>query len=707
MNSLLLEIRTEEIPAGYIKPALKALALNLFRELSDSRIEYGVAKVFGTPNRLAILVSNVADKQSFLESEIMGPPKRIGFDENGKPTLAAIKFAEKAGIDIGSIKIKETKKGSYLYAKKTEAGQASKAILKKILPEIILSLPFPKTMRWADLTISFARPIQSILALLGKSLIPFTLGNIKSGRFTFGHRFMPPDGILPDQIKIDRIKTGKIKIDDPDSYVATLLRANVFVDIDERKNIIKKEISETATRLGGQILPDDQLVEIVTNLVEYPAVVAGKFDHKFLELPDEVLITAMREHQKYFGVIDESKKLMPCFIAVNNTCAKDMDLVANGHERVLRARLEDARFFYKTDIDEPIENRIDKLKGVLFQADLGSLHNKVGRISVIAEFLADACGADQDLKKDVLRASRLCKADLVTQVVVEFPKLQGVMGRIYAGLAGESDVVASAIEEHYRPAFSGGPLPETKPAAILGIADKIDTICGCFSVGLIPTGASDPYALRRNGIGIIQIMLDKNFSFSLRSLVEKSLGLFEKKSDKDSEKTIDEVCTFLQNRMTHLLIEEGYAKDVISSVVSVSMDHVPNVLNRVRALDKLKKEPDFQPLAIAFKRIVNIIKKTSGFEDKTVDTSVFQENCESALYSKYREVKNMVAENMEKGCFDQALYDIATLRDGVDDFFDGVMVMAEDEMIRSNRLTLLHHIAKLFEMFADFSKIST
>ena len=706
MTDLLVEIGTEEIPASYIEPALNALSAGLLKKMDEMRISYGKSSVFGTPRRLAVKITDVADKQKSITTQLIGPPERVGFDNEGKITLAAEKFAEKAGISVDQIAIKKTNKGSYLSAKKIEDGLASETVLQDILPDLILSIPFPKTMRWSDLDINFARPIHSITALFGRKIIPFMLGNIKSGRYAFGHSFMNPE---------------KVELSDPSVYIGKLLSAHVLVDINERKNLVEKNISKAADELGGKVLSDTDLVETVTNLVEYPVAVAGKFDKKFLELPDEVLITAMREHQKYFAVVNEEEKLMPCFIAVNNTCAKDMTLVAKGHERVLRARLEDARFFYTSDISASLDTFVDKLKTVIFQAKLGSIYEKALRIQKITDFLADRLHGSlisgkklTELKIQLSRAALLCKADLVSQVVVEFPKLQGIMGRIYAAAEKETDEVAVAIEEHYRPTFSGGPLPETTTGAILSIADKIDSICGCFRIGLIPTGASDPYALRRQGIGIIQIILDKKFSFSLKELIEKSVKLFKEKNDQQVEETINEVYLFLQNRISHLLAEEGYSKDVIASVLAVSKGYATDTWKKVQALQELKQAADFEPLAVTFKRVVNIIKKScSEKTDKPdkykidVDETLFQHESESKLYSRFLEIRTKVFENLDKGLFNQALVEIASIRDIVDHFFDSVLVMEKDDKIRSNRLALLSNIASVFEIFADFSKIST
>lgn len=696
MDNLLLEIGSEEIPAGYIEPALTALASGLLKKMSEARIEHGRAVVYGTPRRLAVEVTDVASRQKSLTTEIIGPPERVGFDEQGKPRVAAEKFAEKVGIPVNRLTIKKTEKGTYLCGKKMEPGLATRTILKDILPELILATPFPKTMRWADLSIAFARPIHSILALLGDKIVSFNLGRIKSGRYTYGHSFMSP---------------GRIRIAASGDYKEQLRSAHVLIDVQERKKWVEREITKAAVSVGGCILPDEELLDIVTNLVEYPVPVVGKYEEKFLELPKEILITAMREHQKYFAVIDANGKLMPSFIAVNNTLTKDMNLVANGHERVIRARLEDARFFYKADLEVSLEDQVEKLKGVLFQAKLGTMHQKVLRVQKLVGFLVDVLGYHSDLKNRVLRAALLCKADLVSQVVVEFPKLQGVMGRVYAAVAGEDDETAAGIEEHYRPTYSGGPLPETLTGAILSIADKIDSICGCFCAGLIPTGASDPYALRRQGIGVVQIILHNDFSFSLRELIEESITLFDIKSGQEVKAMINRVYNFLQSRMAHLLTEDGFSKDVIAAVVDVSADHVPNVWRRVHALEDLKSAPDFDPLAIAFKRVVNILKQAGVFESAgalaPVEENLFQHECESTLYLTYKKVKRNVSENLGKGFFDRALLDVASLRNDVDAFFDGVMVLTEDMGIRKNRLTLLGHIAALFGKFADFSKIST
>ena len=692
MEKLLLEIGSEEIPAGYIQPALDALAANLTKRLADVRVDHGETVCFGTPRRLAVMVADVAPKQRSLATEIIGPPEKVGFDESGKPTVAAEKFAEKIGLPLSKISVTETEKGRYLSAKVTGRGQATRTLLKTILPEIIMATPFPKRMRWADFSIEFARPIHSVLALMGDKIVSFQLENLKSGRYAYGHYFMSP---------------SKIKIACSEHYVDALRDANVVVDISERKQMTAAEVDKAAQSAGGEILPDEELLDIVTNLVELPLPVVGRFETKFLELPSEILITAMREHQKYFAVVDGSGSLMPCFIAVNNMRTRDMDLVATGHERVIRARLEDARFFYHADLKSGFDEWLAALEGVLFQAKLGTMYEKVLRVQKIAEGLADAVDVPTTVKDNASRAALICKADLVTEVVGEFPKLQGVMGRVYATVKNEPEAVATAIEEHYRPVRSGGKLPSETTGAIVSIADKVDSICGCFSVGLIPTGGADPYALRRQGIGIIQIMLQNGFACPLRGLIEQSLSLFGDKMEAPADLTAERITTFLKNRMAHLLAEEGYAKDVIAAVLDVSADVIPDAWNRVKALDELKQAPDFEPLAAAFKRVVNIIRQADTGATGTVDPGRFEHDSETSLYTAFQQVSASVTAKLDNGQFDSALKEIATLKDPVDAFFDGVMVLAEDSAVRANRLALLGEIAALFGRFADFSKIST
>ncbi len=697
MKTLVVEILTEEIPAGYIIPALEAMAGLMDLKLASARIEHGPMATFATPRRLALMVHDTAERQRSMTQEVIGPPKAVSFDAGGRPTKAAEGFARSQGVSVNRLTVKTTPKGDYVCVKKTERGQASRRLLQSIIPDVVTAIPFPKSMRWADLGLSFARPIHSILALFGDELVSFKLENIQSGRRTAGHRFMHPKSIT---------------IRHASEYPSALRSVYVAVDVKERKQMIQEAINKTAQKLGGEAIADEDLLETVTHLVEYPAVSAGTFAKAFLKIPREVLITAMREHQKYFAVVSRDHQLLPCFIAVNNTPAKDMAVVSEGHERVIRARLEDARFFFETDTKLPFHDMVERLKGVLFQAKLGTMFDKVTRVQQLVRHISTL--TVPELEGAVSRAAWLCKADLTSQMVNEFPKLQGVMGRVYSTLSGEPEAVARAIEEHYLPAYAGGPLPETIAGALLSMADKLDTICACFGVGLVPTGATDPYALRRQAIGIVQIMWAKTLSVSLEELIRKGLGLLHEKILENPGQIAHQIVTFFQHRIEYLLAEQGFPKDVIGAVVSSSIDDVPGVLKRTRALSHLKTKPDFEALAVAFKRVVNIIKKARQPEDiapdqpvAKTDSSLFQEPCERVLYEAFQRVRQETSEDLERGNFDRALLTVSTLKDPVDGFFDGVMVLAEDQRLRQNRLALLGEIADFFATFADFSKIST
>jgi glycyl-tRNA synthetase beta chain len=696
MEKLLLEIGAEEIPAGYIAPALQALQTLLTDKLAAARIDHGPMRAFGTPRRLAVEIDDVAPKQRSESTEILGPPVRVGFDADGQPTVAAEKFAEKAGVPVHRLKRKQTDKGDYLAARKTARGRVTRTVLKDVLPEVVLAVPFPKSMRWASLDITFARPIHTIVALLGDKTIPFTVGNVRSGRASAGHMFMAP---------------GKIKLARAADYLDALRGVHVVADIDARRALVIDEVARAAKAAGGHVLEDDELVDIVTNLVENPVATTGRFETKFLEVPREVLITAMREHQKYFAVVDDKGELMPAFIAVNNTRTRDLDLVASGHERVLRARLSDAQFFYRADLQVPSEERFDKLSGVLFQAELGSMRAKSRRIAALGRYLAEQLNGDADLTPQVERAARLCKTDLVSQVVVEFPKLQGVMGRVYATVAGEPGDVPAAVEEHYRPTRSGGELPATRTGAIVSIADKMDSICGCFSVGLAPTGAADPYALRRQAIGVVQILRDMDLALSLEALIRFGLSQFGDKTANRMDELAGTIKVFFARRIEGILAEEGFAKDSIAAVTAVSVDGIPDVWQRVAALDRIRSDADFEPLAVAFKRVVNILRKTDLAVGRAalpaVDQSLFEKPCENALLKAYRGVEEQVAAQVREGAYGDALRTIAALKGPVDDFFEGVLVMAEDPAVRRNRLALLERLAGLFTGIADFSKITT
>jgi glycyl-tRNA synthetase beta chain len=691
MEKLLLEIGTEEIPAGYIDPALAAMAEGLDQQMRAARIAYGKMNLYGTPRRLAIMVDGVAAKQEALTEELVGPPAKVAFDANGKPTVAAQKFAEKAGMAVDKLTVKQMPKGEYLCAQRKERGQATTTLMKTILPELIGVIPFPKSMKWGSLHVMFARPIHTIVALLGKKLISFTFGDVKSGRMTRGHYFMAP---------------AKIKIDHPDNYLSALTKAKVNADIASRRKAVVKSIEKAADSVGGAVLPDEELVDIVTNLVEYPAPVIGRFEEKFLDLPPEILITAMREHQKYFALVDRDDKLMSAFVAVNNTVAKNMDLVAEGHGRVIRARLADAAFFYESDTAADLDQWVEELKGVTFQADLGTMHAKTLRVQQLAEYVCDHTGQGNRIRTWASRAALLSKADLVSEMVGEFPKLQGVMGRIYAGAAGEPRAVADAIEEHYRPVASGAALPASKVGALVSITDKLDSVCGFFSIGLTPTGGADPYALRRQGIGALQVIRDQGFDLSLSALIDEGLKLHGVDTEKKRRAITDKILGFLKNRINRMLSDEGYPKGIVAAATQVSIDSITDVWKRTAALNKLRSEPDFDDLAGAFKRVTNIIRKAEMGKLPPIDPKLFEDESERALFKACNDTARRVETGLKRQNYDGVLKEIATLKKPVDRFFDDVMVMVKTVRLRNNRLALLSAVESLFGQVADFTLIN-
>jgi glycyl-tRNA synthetase beta chain len=664
-KELLLEVGTEEIPAEFLPKTMKDMEEIFGRELSQKRIGHGEIRTMATPRRLVLYVKDLAERQEDQVIEKLGPAKRVSFDEKGNPTKAALGFAKGQGIDISEVK----------------------SLLVDILKSLILSIPFQKSMRWMNLEIRFARPIHWILAVFAGEIVPFKLENIESGNRSHGHRFMNP---------------GSFEVRDFADYMKKTREHFVIVDPDERKKIILEEIGKAARGVSGKVVHMDDLLEEVNFLVEYPTAVCGSFDRDFLELPKDVLITTMVEHQKYFPVTDNKGKLLPHFITVNNTLAKDPSVVARGNEKVIRARLADARFFFREDQKIPLERHFEELKNVVFHSLLGTSYEKVGRFRELAAYIADK--VNPALKTTVDRAACLAKADLETQMVYEFPDLQGIMGREYALLAGEDPVVAKAVYEHYLPTSAGGNLPETDEGAIVSIADKIDTICGFFGVNQIPTGTADPFALRRQALGIINIILAKGYPLKLDDLVDKSLVILQDKLKRSSDETKKDVLEFFKGRFENQLIAQGYSYDVVDSVLAAGISDLGGSMKKIEAMVLFRKHADFEPLAVAFKRVCNIIK---NFNEGTVRPELFADDAEKSLYRAYLEVKESALSHMAKDDYEKALIEMACLRKPVDDFFEAVLVMAEDEKVRFNRLSLLETISALFYRVADFSRIVT
>jgi glycyl-tRNA synthetase beta chain len=686
-RELLLEIGTEEIPAAFIPKALDEMALLIRKELQANRVAHGEARTLGTPRRLILVVEDVAEKQEDVEREKLGPPLPMAFDDKGKPTKAAIGFAKGQGLAVEDLKVVQRGKGEYLCAVKKEEGKASSSLLAEILPRLIGSISFPKSMRWGTVNIRFARPIHWILALFDKGVIPFGFGDIESGNRSYGHRFMSPHAF---------------EIRDFQSYKRQIKGAFVIVDPQERRKMIEEGIAKAAKEVSGNVLSNQDLLEEVTYLVEYPTVIVGTFEREFLALPREVVINAMEEHQRYFPVVDERGNLMSHFVCVCNTRTPDMETVKRGNERVLKARLSDAKFFFEEDTKEPLDRKVEALKGVIFQAQLGTSYEKVLRFTKLSLYLARKFRPD--LEETVEKAAMLCKADLVTGMVGEFPTLQGVVGREYALISGEGEEVANAILEHYLPSFAGDRLPSGPLGDFISIADKLDSIVGCFGVGLIPTGAGDPFALRRQALGIIRILLGKGYFLSLGEIIDKSLELLKEKLTIPSDQTKEAISDFLRSRFQNLLISEGYPFDVVEAVLGAHFDDLLECRDRIEAMTRLKAKEEFLALATSFKRVTNI---AGGFSRGEVNPSLLQDPSEKALFEQYLLAKREVEKNMEEKDFERALMEMVKLKEPIDNLFDSVLIMDEVREKRENRLTLLGNITALFFRIADFSKLVT
>ena len=687
MKELLLEIGTEEIPAGFIPQALMDMEALAKKELEANRVDFSGIKTLGTPRRLVLVIESVSEKQRDEETKKIGPSKQAAIDAKGNPTQAAIGFAKSQSVPVESLTLVQTEKGEYVCAVKKESGRPTSELLASLLPKWILSIPFQKSMKWADVPIRFARPIHWILALFGGKVVSFEVGNIRSGKMTYGHRFMHP---------------GRISIKDFQFYLQKMRQAFVIVDPAERKKKIEDGMNREAAKVSGRVIKDEDLLNEVNFLVEYPVALCGTFDSKFLSLPREILIHSMKEHQRYFPVVDGHGKLLPYFICISNIRPKNRKVVVKGNEKVLKARLSDAVFFFEDDLKIPLEKRVEQLKKVVFQAKLGTSYEKVMRFRQLAVWITEHI--DPNLREAVERTSYLSKADLVTGMVGEFPKLQGIVGREYARLSKERPEVAEAIYEHYLPGFSGDRLPSSPIGDIVSMADKMDTIVGCFGVGLVPTGTADPFGLRRQALGIIRIIVEKKYPLSLKRLIEESEKQLKEKMERPVEQVKEEVLDFFRVRYQNFLLDNGYPFDVTDAVLSISFDELLDVQGRMDALRKAKEWKDFESIVIAFKRAMNILKGSPP--KRELNPSLFAESAERNLYQSFLKAKEKIGLHLDQRDYPSALLEMTQMKKPIDDFFDGVMVMVEDEAIRDNRLALLDEVGKLFLRIADFSKLA-
>ena len=681
-KTLLLEIGTEEVPAHVMPGILSQLKENAAKTFEELRIEYKNIKTLGTPRRSALLVEGLAEQQADLSKENRGPAVNIAFDADGNPTKAAQGFARGQGVKPEELVTKD----GYVYAMVHEKGGQTVDLLGETLKGLVDGLNFPNNMHWADLDYKFIRPLRWLVALYGQDVIDFEVANVKSGRTSRGHRFL---------------SEGDFEIANAEDYVEACRKASIIVDQNERCEMIRQQIAEVAAANGGQAEVNEDLLEEVLYLVEYPTALCGKFDEKYLALPAEAVITPMRDHQRYFPVLKDGQ-LLPLFITIRNGGKEHLETVQHGNERVLRARLEDAQFFFDEDRKNTLEQHGEKLKTVVFQDGLGTIYDKALRLEVLAGYIADAIGANEQDKKDAVRAAKLAKADLVTGMVTEFTELQGVMGREYALLDGETKAVAQAIDEHYMPRFAGDSQPASVAGRIVSLADKIDTIVGTFSRGLIPTGSQDPFALRRQALGIVNMLKEAQYHISLSQLVAKAMELLKIADAGQQAKLQNDVADFMKLRLKNVLADAGIRYDVVDAVF-VTVDDIYGVFLRAQAVNEAVKQ-DMEKTIQAFVRTGNIARKAEDVQ-AAVEAGLLAEQVEKDLCKAYEAAASKVEKEIAAQDYAGAIATLSQLAAPIDAFFDGVMVMDKDEKIKNNRLGLLKLVDNLVCQVADFSKI--
>lgn len=661
-----------------IPDGLARLAERMAELCRDNELMFDRMSGFSTPRRLTVILTGLPDRQPDRVDSVSGPPESVAFDSQGNPTAAAQGFARKMGLAVEELTMEETDRGRYLCARRRKEGQAAPAILVAGLPRVISELNWPKNMYWTASQFRFIRPLRWFVCLWNETVLPFQFEGVEAGGVSRGHRSLGRE---------------EVEVRHPDEYVEVLRGEFVLVDEGERRKKIEKELGEQLPK-DCRLLEDDRLMETVVHLNEFPAVIRGGFDARFLKIPREVLVMVMRHHQKYFAVTHADGTLAPWFLTVLNTREDPDGRIRRGHERVLKARLEDAAFFWEADQSVSLLDRAEGLQQVIFQEKLGSYLDKTRRLENLCEFLLP----DSELKT----AARLCKADLTTEMVRELPELQGTMGGLYARQEGYPEAVWKAIYEHYLPASVHDPCPSARQGALLSLADRLDTIVGCFGAGIIPTGSSDPFALRRQAQGMVRIALEHQVETPLAELTSFAAEQFPEGLLEPG--VVGRVMEFLANRLRFALQSEGIEYDVINAVLSGPVDSIPRTRERARALSRIKGEEDLEAVAAAFKRTKNILEKQQREED-SVRQELLQEAEERALFSAVQDLEESLQRALEKKDYDRALREIAKIREPVDRFFDAVLVMCPDESLRRNRLALLRRLAGLFLKFGDISEI--
>ncbi|WP_237068132.1 glycine--tRNA ligase subunit beta [Microbulbifer guangxiensis] len=688
-QDFLVELGTEELPPTALRTLMEAFADGIAQGLKAAELEYGDLKAYAAPRRLAVAVSGLAEKQQDKQVEKLGPAVQAAFDKDGKPSRAAEGFARSNGVTVEQLSRKDTDKGERLAFISEQKGAATDTLLPGIVDKALAQLPIPKRMRWGARREEFVRPVHWLLMLFGNRVVDGEVLGLKAGNTTRGHRFH-----CNRELEIHSAQDYVQQLRDPGYVVA---------DFAERREMILEQVTAEAHNVNGEAVIDDDLLDEVTALVEWPVALTGRFEERFLEVPAEALISSMKEHQKYFHVVDGDGQLLPFFITVSNIESQDPAQVIHGNERVIRPRLSDAAFFFETDKKTSLETRREKLKQVIFQQKLGTVYDKTERLARLAPAIARMIGADEAQAE---RAATLCKSDLVTEMVFEFADMQGIAGYYYAENDGEALDVAKAMYEQYMPKFAGDELPKSDIGTVIALADRLDTLVGIFGIGQPPSGSRDPFALRRASLGIIRLLVEKNLDLDLRALLEQARDQYPRTALGEYNMVVDQTLAYVLERFRARYEDQGVPAEVFMAVAARHLSQPLDIDNRVQAVYAFSQLAEAQALAAANKRVSNILAKLEGAAPSKVDESLLQEDAEKALYRAVNDARTQVAPIYAERRYTEGLAGLAGMRETVDSFFDHVMVMCDDEALRNNRLALLAQLRALFLEVADISLLA-
>jgi len=684
-RDLLIELGTEELPPKALKKLIKAFEASIQQGLKKAALSFNAIHSYAAPRRMAVIVDGLQSKQADRLIERRGPAVKSAFDDDGNPTKAVQGFARSCGVEVADLETMETNKGAWLVFKQQQAGADAATIIPDILQHALNELPLPKRMRWADLPGEFVRPVHWLVLLFGDTVIPMNLLGVTSGKNSQGHRFHHPE---------------KIQIGTAKGYVSQLeTQGKVLVDLDVRRETIRKQVLDLAATLGGEAVLNEDLLDEVTGLVEWPVALSGSYDKRFLELPAEALISSMEEHQKYFAIRTKSGELLPYFITICNIESSDPAQVIAGNERVILPRLSDSTFFWETDRKRPLAERQAQLKTIVFQNKLGSVFDKSARVAKLAAIIAIQIDGDASLAE---RAGLIAKCDLVTEMVGEFPDLQGIMGRYYARLDGENDEVATALDEQYLPRFAGDNLPQTKSGQAISLAEKLDTLVGLFGIGQPPTGVKDPFALRRAALGVLRIIIESDLNLDVLTLIQQAEAGFNDELTEDDVSA--QLMRYFFERLRGYAFDKGVKADVFESILAVQATKPLDFMQRLTAVTAFRQLEQAEALAAGNKRIANILRKNDVEDDAgAIDVSLLTEPAEKALAEKLTQLGDTIQPLIAQADYAAVLTKLADMRDTVDGFFESVMVMADDDAVRHNRLALLNQTRALFLGVADIS----